>query len=183
MKKKNIIKLLPVVFVLTGCSQGTKEISRQEFENITKTLKNNYADYSSVTETFKALKVEASGGSAKEALNLLLESKELVPANKVYEVGYSYSNDFAPSYLNTTLAFYQDTSYPNFKATYYSNNNKLSCKYVADSEITLYKLNQEYYFTFDENGLEEYFDLSTTQTYSDNSTLYTQFRTTYTWKK
>ena len=190
MRTKNYIKVLPVVLLLTGCGEGGsrskdvgKEITRKEFEDIALSLKNNYQDYSSIKETFKTEKVEASEGNAKNYLNLMLSLIESTGVNKEYKEGYELSHDIAPSSLYTTLSFYQETSYVRFSAKYYSNNNKLTCKYVAETGDSNAKVKQEMDFYFNTDGLEELFNLSVTQTFPDNSTLSTTFKTSYTWNK
>ena len=186
MKSKNLIKVLPVVLLLTGCNGGSnskdigKEIERSEFEKVALSLKNNVDDYSSIKETFKTEKVEASGGNAKSYLDLLLMMQQ---EKNEYKEGYTFSHDIAPSTLYTTLSFYQETKYSDFNAKYYSNNNVLTVKYVAEGSVSNSKLHQEMDFYFNSDGLEELFDFKITQTFEDNSTLYTYFKTTYTWSK
>ncbi len=187
MQSKNYIKILPLLFILTGCvetgNEKDKEITRSEFEEKALSLKNNYQDYSNIIETFKSEKVEAKGNKAKEELNLAYSYMNQSGENKEYKEGYEVSHDIAPSYIYTTLGYSYNVDTSNPDSKFYFSNDKLSCKFILKGEREEIKATQEMEFYFNSDGLEEVFNLKLTYTYEDNSTLYTYFKTTYTWEK
>ena len=73
--------------------------------------------------------------------------------------------------------------YVGFSAKYYLNNNRLTVFYSSNTSTSNAKVYEDLEFYFNDNELEELFNFKVTQTFEDNSTLYTYFKTTYTWSK
>ena len=60
-------------------------------------LKNNIVDYSSIKENFKSVKIEATEGSHKSYLGLVLSVTQMTGASKEYKKGYKVDSDIDSS--------------------------------------------------------------------------------------
>ena len=190
MKVKSVLRLLPVVLLLTGCSTTkeahsdlpykklgeNEEITEEKFFEIAYSLKNNYLDYSKCICTGKVEIVESTGGESKKYLNQLLSQKIDDSDFKFYELGSSATVE---AYRPDRMIAGRNTSHHKC----YLLDNKLAFSHNGEFEIDIDHYKFLSYCYFNEDGLmireEMVYDIN----FYDDTSLFIYDTISYEWIK